>query len=108
MKSYPHFVIRKVRNGCIKFDNQWWIPQEITNRLNGLRFAFGVYVEGCYAHPVKRLDILCLWGSEEAYKAAGEVYNGADEESYNRVDEKDTKLLAPDGYLRQYWWHPIK
>ena len=104
MKSYPHFILRTVRNGRIKFDNQWWLPQEPTDRLNGMRFAFGVYVEGCYSHPVKRLDTLCLWGSEEAYKAS----QSENEELYNAEYEKEKPLLAPDGYLRQYWWNPEK
>jgi len=101
MKSYPHCIIRKVRNGHIKFDNQLWEPREPTDRLDGMRLAFGVYVEGCYSHPMERLDILCLWGSEETYKTTSEK---AYLESYDR----DKMLLAPDGYLRQYWWHPTK
>ena len=99
MKSYPRFVIRTVRNGQIRFDHQLWIPQEATDRLNGMRFVFGVYVEGSYTNPVKRLDLLCLWGSEAAYKAI-------DMEEYNREYDNEKQTLAPDGFLRQYWWHP--
>ena len=102
MKKYPGFILRTVRNGRIKFDNQWWIPGEPTNRLNGKRFAFGIYVEGCHSHPVKRLDLLCLWGSEAAYKASCR----GDDELYNAEYEKDKLLLAPDGCLCQYWWEP--
>jgi len=104
MKSYPGFIMRKVRDGRIKFDNQWWIPQELTDRLNGMRFAFGVYVEGSHTHPVKRPDILCLWGSEEAYRTS----RRGDDEAYLAECEKEKPLLAPDGYLRQHWWHPMK
>ncbi len=100
VKQYPHFVIRKVHNGYIKFDNQLWEPREATDRLNGMRFAFGVYAEGVYTHPIRRLDLLCLWGSEESYKAL-------DEKAYREARDREYPLLSPDGYLRQYWWHPI-
>ena len=66
-----------------------------------MRFAFGVYVNGAYTHPVKRLDLLCLWGSEEAYKAS-------DRKAYNEACDREKPLLSPDGYLRQYWWHPMR
>lgn len=102
MKKYPGFILRTVRDGHIKFDNQWWIPKEPTDRLDGRRFLFGIYVEGCYSHPVKRLDILCLWGSEESHRAL----QREDEEAYNVEYEKEKPFLAPDGFLRQYWWHP--
>lgn len=102
MRSYPGFVLRTVRNGRVRFDHQWWKPDEPTNRLDGKRFAFGVYVEGAYSHPVRRLDILDLWGSEAAYKSVN------DDELYQRLCEEDSKLLAPDGYFRQGWWRPME
>lgn len=101
MKGYPRFILRTVRNGRIKFDNAWWQPIESTVRLDGLRFAFGVYVEGKHSSPVRRLDTLCLWGTEKAY-------NAVNEEAYEKACEEEALLLAPDGYLRQYWWSPIK
>ena len=109
VKSYRHFIIRTVRNGRIKFDHQWWIPEESTERLNGMRFAFGVYVEGYYSHPVKRLDMLGLWGSEECYNSMPyDTEDSPEYEAYSTLADKDTELLAPDGFFRQYWWHPIE
>ena len=102
MKSYSSFIFRTVRNGRIKFDKLLWEPSEPTNRLDGKRFAFGVYVEGNYSDPVRMLDILCLWGSVAAYEALN-----ISQEEYLKVDGEDSKLLAPDGYLRQYWWGPV-
>ena len=102
MKSYPRFVMRTVRNGRIRFDNQWWKPKEPTNRLNGYRFAFGVYVEGSYKKPTKRLDILNLWGTEEAYNSVDKSDDEI-EKAWKRNDE----LLSTDGYLRQEWWEPV-
>ncbi|KKN76937.1 hypothetical protein LCGC14_0365890 [marine sediment metagenome] len=105
MKRYPHFILRTVHNGRIRFDNEWWIPQEPTDRLNGIRLAFGIYVEGVHTHPVKRLDILCLWGSEEAYHAC---QREEDEKAFLDADNKSKMLLAPEGFFRQYWWHPVE
>jgi len=107
-KGYPRFVIRKVHNGHIKFDHQLWIPDEPTDRLNGMRFAFGVYVEGSYSHPIKRLDMLGLWGSEKTYENCTYTEYGDDDyKLYSKLADQDDKLLAPDGYFRQYWWHPV-
>jgi len=109
MKHYPHFVIRKVCDGRIKFDNQLWEPQEKTDRINGMKFAFGVYVEGVYSHPIKRLDILGLWGSEETYRNSDYAeYGDEDYKIYSKLADEDDKLLAPDGFFRQYWWHPVE
>ena len=102
MKGYPGFIFRTVRNGRIKFDKQFWGPDEPTNRLNGRRFAFGVYVEGRHSSSPKRLDMLCLWGSVKAYKAIR-----ISDEAYSKAFEEDVKLLAPGGYFGQYWWHPL-
>ena len=102
MKKYPRFILRTVRNGHIKFDNQRWIADEPASRLDGKRFAFSVYVEGYYSHPVKRLDLLYLWGSEASFKAS----QREDEDAFNAEYEKEKPLLAPDGFLRQSWWHP--
>ena len=102
MKKYPSFVLRRVKSGRIKFDGILWEPQEPTNRLDGLRFAFGVYVEGRLSSPVRRLETLCLWGTERAYRASRES-----EEAFDRACAEESPLLSPDGYLRQYWWHPV-
>lgn len=99
IKAYPRFVIRQVRNGRIKFDNQYWVPDEPTDRLNEQRFAFGVYVEH-YSRSTKRLDMLSLWGSEETYTALTD-------EEYNTARDKEKLILSPDGYLRQTWWRPV-
>ena len=102
-KSYPRFIFRTIHSGRIKFDKLLWEPDEPTSRLDGRRFAFGVYAEGPHSNPVRRLDMLCLWSSVEAYKAVNKS-----EEAYDEADAKDTELLAPDGYFRQYWWTPIR
>jgi len=109
MKKYPHFIIRKITNGQIKFDHQVWEPKEKTNCLDGMKFAFGVYVEGVYSHPIKRLDMLGLWGSEKTYRNSDYTeYGDANYKIYSELSDQDTKLLAPDGYFRQYWWHPME
>lgn len=101
MKKYPHFFIRTVRNGKIRFDKRLWEPQEPTERLDGKRFAFGTYPS---ADGIK--DLLCLWGSEAAYREIGTTCDN--EELIDKHWENDYELLAPDGFFRQYWWELVK
>jgi hypothetical protein len=61
------FVIRKIKNGQVKIFGRIFIPDEIwmkyDGRLDGLKYAFGLYSDGG-----KYLPFVNLWGPEQNYK----------------------------------------
>lgn len=105
--SYPRFFFRTVKDGKIKFDGRLWDPKTSTDRLDNKRFAFGTYKD--YKNGKGILDSLCLWGTEEEFKATSKALgeDDLDTPEYNQLVDASKKILAPDGCYRQYWWHPI-
>ena len=67
--SKRRFVIRTIKNGQVKIYGRVFKPSEqwleYDGRLDGQRWAFGLYWNGD-----KMLDFVELWGTEEAYIAA--------------------------------------
>ena len=63
--------------------------------LDGKRFAFIIYS----GIEWEKRGLTCLWGTEAFAKAAN-----AGELEAEKLSREDGKLLAPDGYLRWYWW----
>ncbi len=66
MMSKPRFAIRTIRNGRVKIFHRWFEPseqwREYDGRLEGLRYAFGLYYSDDVMEPY-----VYLWGSEEQY-----------------------------------------
>lgn len=71
--SKRRFVIRTIRNGSVKIFGKTFVPDEkwmkYGGRLDGLRFAFGLYydVDG-------RKDLVNLWGTKAEYNGLPAVY----------------------------------
>ena len=72
--SKPRFAIRTIRNGRVKIFHRWFEPQEkweeYDGRLEGLRYAFGLYYNPHYPYvnPTESMEpYVYLWGSEEQY-----------------------------------------
>ena len=94
VKSHrPRFALRTIRNGRVKLFGREYAPSErhmkYDGRLDGLRFAFGLYYVG-----MERELHASLWGTERAFKAADE----------------DTDWPGPhcvDGSFPWDWWYPV-
>lgn len=65
-------VIRTVRDGRVRIKGHDYMPDSqhlaYDGRLDGLRFAFGTYSN--------RDDLVCLWGTEAAYRDRGAIEDG--------------------------------
>ncbi len=62
----PRMVIRTISYGRVKIKHKWFYPsndhKEYDGRLDGRRYAFGLYYTG------DKIDNhISLWGSEEMY-----------------------------------------
>ena len=64
-----NFVLRTIRNGQVKINGLIFRPDkrwlEYDGRLDGMRYAFGLYWRGDEMEPFAE-----LWGTEETYRMA--------------------------------------
>jgi hypothetical protein len=92
-----NFVIRTIRNGQVKINGRIFRPDnlwmEYDGRLDGMRYAFGLYWEGD-----TMLEFAGLWGSEEAYKAA------SDEGAWEKYCGEHPQDLEPEVVDAYYPW----
>lgn len=65
------FAIRTIRQGRAKIHGRWFYPSEkflpYDGRLDGMRYAFGLYWSGDGAGNWHLEDFVYLWGPEELY-----------------------------------------
>lgn len=77
------FVLRTIRNGCVKIRGKIYKPEHDANIYNGLRGAFGLYFGPpdyeTYDYQGVETEFVILWGGEKNYKARNE-------EELNMVD----------------------
>ena len=73
------FIMRKIKNGIIKWDNRYWETKGDTSHLEGMRFAFCAYAPD--------FNLLYLWGNEKNYKCK-------DEKQYKELWSEDCELLG--------------
>lgn len=63
-----NFVLRTIKNGRVKIDGEYFYPEkrwkEYDGRLDGMRYAFGLYWTG-----YQRQDYVTLWGSEKVFNS---------------------------------------
>lgn len=107
--SRPRFVIRTIKNGRAKILHQYFVPDsrftKYDGRLNGMRYAFGLYWQPCRDRDEWENYMCALWGTEEAYRAIG---NTISEEDYDKITdyywqpEQMPELV--DGYFPWYFW----
>ena len=83
-------ILRTIRRGQVKFHGRWFAVDEqyqaYDGRLDGMRYAFGVYPTRDGFEP-----LLSLWGTEAQYLNA-EAPNGPE---------------AIEGTLPWSWWHMV-
>lgn len=64
------FAIRTIKDGRVKINNRYYAPPDAhmayDGRLEGLRYAFGLY-----AHE---RGFVCLWGTHALWKAGNSDY----------------------------------
>ncbi|MEW6016456.1 MAG: hypothetical protein AB1760_00115 [Pseudomonadota bacterium] len=88
-RSRPRFVIRTIRNGTVTIFGQQFQPDDgllkYDGRLDGLRYAFGLYWRGDF-----QLPLLNMWGTEDEYRD-GRTFDGPD---------------VVDGTLPWAFWRP--
>ena len=99
-KRKRRFVIRTIKNGQVKILGRIFKPTnkwlEYDGRLDGQRWAFGLYWRGD-----EQLPFVALWGTKEAYVAAYE------EETWTEYCE--TERFTPDMVYseeRKNWYYP--
>lgn len=87
------FAIRTIRDGRVKINGVWFAPSEqwqpYDGRLNGMRYAFGLYYRETWDPR-----FVCLWGSEENYHSDSAEFEYGPE-------------LA-DGGFPWYWWNAVR
>lgn len=90
-----NFVLRTIRHGQVRIDGRVFKPSgkfmEYDGRLDGMRWAFGLYWRGDEMEPFVE-----LWGTEEAYRAAG---------SLEHDDMEWPESDAVDGYFPWTFWY---
>lgn len=98
--SKRRFVIRTIKDGQVKIFGRIFKPStrwlQYDGRLDGTRWAFGLYWNGDI-----QLPFVGLWGTEEAYLAAYE------EGTWR--DYCETRFLAPDMVYSEElknWYYP--
>jgi hypothetical protein len=102
------FVLRTVKGGQVTIDGRQFAPDEkymaYDGRLEGLRFAFGVY------HYDARM--VALWGSEDAYMATRRTASSADQARYacGECDSPEVVDIpgAVGGVLPWYFWREVR
>lgn len=86
-----NFVLRTIVKGRAYILGDWYYPDprwmEYDGRLDGQRFAFGLYYSG-----EKRLPLACLWGTEYAY--------------YHLEEDCGPGPDMVDGAYPWTWWKP--
>ena len=90
-----NFVIRTIRNGTVQIDGQAFRPStrwlQYDGRLDGMRFAFGLYWSGDRMEP-----FVYQWGTEDAYRAVGEL----------TTDEIAIVRFTGEAMAENYWPGP--
>jgi hypothetical protein len=88
-------VLRTVRDGQVIIYGRRYEPEQhhmvYDGRLEGLRFAFGLYSAG-----------VRLWGSEDAYRASRRTAFRYDQARYRR----DSPQVV-DGTMPWYFWREV-
>lgn len=95
------FVIRTIRNGRVRIAGREYAPSgkhEYDGRLDGMRYAFGVYPDD--------VPLIGLWGTEAAYLATRRNAPREAQERYER-GELDGPEVADDGSLPWYFWQEV-
>jgi len=89
------FRLRTIRDGHVRIDGRHYQPEDrhmaYDGRLDGMRYAFGTY-----RHDP---SLVCLWGTEAAYKET-------DEERQAELWESQPECV--DGSFPWMWWREIK
>ena len=90
-----NFVLRTIVDGKVQIDGKVFVPSsrfmEYDGRLNGMRYAFGLYWCSDELEPY-----VSLWGTEEAYRAVGAP-------EYDDMEWPGPD--AVDGYFPWAWWY---
>jgi hypothetical protein len=94
------FVIRTIRNGSVRIFGLTFRPKgqhrKYDGRLDGLRFAFGLYHEPTADGWRWKREYVECWGTEEAYRCH-------DEAESKRLWE--TRPDCVDGYFSWMGWY---
>ncbi len=102
------FVLRKIRNGRVKVNGKWFVPDDdvvwsdgrremkYDGRLDGQRWAFAVYEK---ASP----PMLALWGTEALFKAAGRKDSEDEDSPYRRLSQQRQPNVE-DGIVHWAFW----
>jgi len=99
-----HTYYRTVKNNQIKLLGKVLGNENLKNgELDGKRFCFIPYKSYGANTGFSLNGLTALWGTE-AYSRA---LNRETEEVLDRLDEEEGKILAPDGYLRWYFWKEV-
>lgn len=108
---------RTVKNNQIKLLGRVLGCEHLKNgELDGKRFAFHPYFGRWGEDGFRKEDnngLTALWGSEEYSLAVNRSrFSNMTEDEWDAFikpyDDDDKEVLAPDGYLRWYFWKDIK
>jgi hypothetical protein len=105
MSKRPRFALRTIRNGAVTIRGVVFRPDEhhlaYDGRLDNQRFAFGLYWGpenfNNYGADGWNRVVVCLWGSEAAYRATSDEEHAALWPGPNCID----------GVFAWEWWHAV-
>lgn len=99
----PRMVLRKIRSGRVKILGHYYEPsrEPVRDRHEGLRAAFGLYwgpPEISNYDERGLMSGVCLWGSEEMYRAT-------DDDDFGQA--WDENPWVEDSRFKWEWWHRV-
>lgn len=91
--------MRKVRNGRVKIDGQWWKPTDREREYNG-EMDGGTYLFARYRVGEQWQPYICLWGSKETAEAGRDAVTSEEMcAAMSQVDYTNKNII--DGKI--YW-----